>query len=146
MTHKIESVSASQNNATLFLYFSSGLHTYSNDERLSINFEQPNNWKLRIKAIDLSDACEYQCQVSTHPPIILVISLSVTGKDNIEQIFFYFSPEHPQYTTYTTNINRNKIYRNKKFLSITISLHSISLLTHVVTDIQRDKSHLHLLP
>jgi len=57
-----------------------GLHTYSNDERLSINFEQPNNWKLRIKAAEKEDAGDYQCQVSSHPPIILPVTLSVIGK------------------------------------------------------------------
>jgi len=41
-----------------------GLTTYSGDERLSINFEQPNNWKLRIKAVDKVDHDGlYQCQV-----------------------------------------------------------------------------------
>jgi len=54
-----------------------GLHTYSGDERLSINFEQPNNWKLRIKTTSGQDQGDYECQVSSHPPIVLQISLTV---------------------------------------------------------------------
>ncbi|CAL8137890.1 unnamed protein product [Orchesella dallaii] len=54
-----------------------GLHTYSGDERLSINFEQPNNWKLRIQSTERHDQGDYQCQVSSHPPIILRVSLTI---------------------------------------------------------------------
>lgn len=57
-----------------------GLHTYSGDERLSINFEQPNNWKLRIKPVKEDDEGHYQCQVSSHPPIVLHVTLTVIGK------------------------------------------------------------------
>ncbi|ODN03438.1 T-lymphocyte activation antigen CD86 [Orchesella cincta] len=56
------------------------LHTYSGDERLSINFEQPNNWKLRIQSTERHDQGDYHCQVSSHPPIILHVSLTILGK------------------------------------------------------------------
>jgi hypothetical protein len=54
-----------------------GLHTFSNDDRLSINFEQPDNWKLRLANVDRTDAGTYACQVSSHPPSAFYITLTI---------------------------------------------------------------------
>ncbi|CAG7784880.1 unnamed protein product [Allacma fusca] len=66
-----------------------GLHTYSGDERLSINFEQPNNWKLRIKTVDRHDQGDYQCQVSSHPPIVLHVTLTIIGNGTFKLTYPY---------------------------------------------------------
>lgn len=66
-----------KNNLKLLTY---GLDTYSSDSRQSLRFESPNDWQLRLKAVQRSDAGSYQCQMSTHPPRILHYTLNVVGK------------------------------------------------------------------
>lgn len=66
-----------KNNLKLLTY---GLLTYSSDARQSLHFESPNDWQLRLKVVQRSDAGSYQCQMSTHPPRILHYTLNVVGK------------------------------------------------------------------
>ncbi|XP_050700201.1 uncharacterized protein LOC126987329 isoform X2 [Eriocheir sinensis] len=56
-----------------------GLHTYSNDDRYSLCLEQPNNWQLQIKYTQRRDAGTYECQISTHPPIVLLVHLNIVS-------------------------------------------------------------------
>ncbi|KAG0713086.1 hypothetical protein GWK47_017007 [Chionoecetes opilio] len=51
--------------------------TYHNDDRFALNFEQPNDWRLRIRFVQRRDEGSYQCQASTHPPLILTFHLQV---------------------------------------------------------------------
>ncbi|XP_050720149.1 cell adhesion molecule 4-like isoform X2 [Eriocheir sinensis] len=51
--------------------------TYHNDDRFALNFEQPNDWRLRIRFVQRRDEGSYQCQVSTHPPLIRTVHLQV---------------------------------------------------------------------
>jgi hypothetical protein len=39
-----------------------------------------NNWRLRIKPTMAIDDGTYLCQISTHPPTILVTNLKIIGK------------------------------------------------------------------
>ncbi|XP_064096191.1 hemicentin-1-like [Macrobrachium nipponense] len=55
-----------------------GIHTYHNDNRYSVRFENPNNWKLQIRYAQKRDEGLYECQISTHPPKIKRVYLSVT--------------------------------------------------------------------
>ncbi|XP_046400660.1 uncharacterized protein LOC124166963 isoform X2 [Ischnura elegans] len=54
-----------------------GLHTYSSDSRYSLNYQHPNDWKLQIKFANQRDQGHYECQVSSHPPRIFYVLLTV---------------------------------------------------------------------
>lgn len=54
-----------------------GRHTYSSDSRYSLEFEEPNNWKLCIRYANKRDEGPYECQVSSHPPLILLVNINV---------------------------------------------------------------------
>lgn len=57
-----------------------GQHTYSADARYALQFEDPNDWKLLIQHADERDEGSYECQVSSHPPLVLLVYLTVIGK------------------------------------------------------------------
>ncbi|XP_055915019.1 neurotrimin [Eupeodes corollae] len=54
-----------------------GRHTYSSDSRYSFDFEEPNDWKLLIQYANERDDGPYECQVSSHPPLVLLVYLTV---------------------------------------------------------------------
>lgn len=55
-------------------------HTYSSDSRYSLEFETPNDWKLLIQYASENDDGTYECQVSSYPPLILLVYLKIIGK------------------------------------------------------------------
>lgn len=57
-----------------------GLHTYTADGRYKIEFQYPNNWRLKITNVKKDDEATYECQISTHPPRVIQINLLVNGK------------------------------------------------------------------
>ena len=57
-----------------------GRDSFSLDARYSVAFERPDNWRLRVRPTLRRDNGSYLCQVSTHPPIILVTHLKIIGK------------------------------------------------------------------
>ena len=57
-----------------------GKEIFSADQRYSPAFKEPYNWRLRIKPAQSIDDGTYLCQISTHPPTILVTNLQVIGK------------------------------------------------------------------
>lgn len=56
-----------------------GQHTYSGDSRYSLEFEEPNDWKLLIQFANERDEGPYECQVSSHPPLVLLVYLTIIG-------------------------------------------------------------------
>ncbi|EFX85255.1 hypothetical protein DAPPUDRAFT_28601, partial [Daphnia pulex] len=56
----------------------SGLHTYTNDWRISAVHEGVwSEWTLRIRSTEARDAGLYECQVSTEPKISKIYRLHV---------------------------------------------------------------------
>lgn len=57
-----------------------GHQTYTGDPRYTIEFQYPDNWRLRIKSVNSSDEGQFECQISTHPPKFIHVNLHVNGK------------------------------------------------------------------
>lgn len=58
-----------------------GHNTYSADARYTLEYAEPDNWQLFIKNAIAEDEGSYECQVSSHPPLVLIVHLTVVGKD-----------------------------------------------------------------
>ncbi|KAH0955295.1 hypothetical protein HN011_002645, partial [Eciton burchellii] len=56
-----------------------GQHTYTGDSRYTIEFQYPDNWRLRIKHVNSSDEGQYECQISTHPPKFIHVNLHINA-------------------------------------------------------------------
>uniref|UniRef100_A0A1I8N952 Uncharacterized protein n=1 Tax=Musca domestica TaxID=7370 RepID=A0A1I8N952_MUSDO len=54
-----------------------GRHTYSGEPRYSLEFEEPNDWKLLIQYANERDEGPYECHVSSHPPLVLLVYLTI---------------------------------------------------------------------
>ncbi|XP_071519014.1 cell adhesion molecule 1-like isoform X2 [Panulirus ornatus] len=54
-----------------------GSTTYHSNDRYQLEFVEPNNWQLVIHAAEEGDQGAYECQVSSHPPKIRKVYLSV---------------------------------------------------------------------
>ena len=63
-----------------------GTTNHSSDSRISSDFKYPNNWRLSIRNSSRNDSGTYLCQISTHPPKVLQIHLTVEGNKTIVSI------------------------------------------------------------
>ncbi|XP_034943124.1 zwei Ig domain protein zig-8-like isoform X2 [Chelonus insularis] len=61
---------------TLLTY---GQQTYTGDPRYMVDFQYPDNWRLKIKSVNSSDEGQYECQISTHPPMTIVVNLHINA-------------------------------------------------------------------
>lgn len=57
-----------------------GLHTYSSDERFRVDFQYPDDWRLRIENVTKEDEGTYECMISTHPPQAIQTNFYVSCK------------------------------------------------------------------
>ncbi|EFN80352.1 hypothetical protein EAI_14697 [Harpegnathos saltator] len=58
-----------QHNKDSFRLLTVGRIPYSVDQRISLNFRYPSNWRLQILYASPRDSGLYKCQVATHPPL-----------------------------------------------------------------------------
>lgn len=64
-----------------------GLHAYTGDKRYKMEFQYPNNWRLKIINVKKDDEATYECQISTHPPRVIQINLHVNGRKFLKSTF-----------------------------------------------------------
>lgn len=65
-----------------------GMQTYSGDSRFSVEFQYPNNWRLRIVDANKSDEGQYECQISTYPPRVITTYFQVHCKFTVSLPLF----------------------------------------------------------
>ncbi|KAJ8668792.1 hypothetical protein QAD02_000051 [Eretmocerus hayati] len=56
-----------------------GQQTYTGDARYTVEFQYPDNWRLRIANVNSSDEGQYECQISTHPPKFIHVNLHINA-------------------------------------------------------------------
>ncbi|CRK98051.1 CLUMA_CG011420, isoform A [Clunio marinus] len=54
-----------------------GASIYISDSRYSLEFKQPNDWQLHIQYANERDEGQFECQINTSPPLILIVCLEV---------------------------------------------------------------------
>lgn len=69
------------------LLLSVGVEVYNTDGRVTAHFAPPNDWQLRLTAAQDRDQGGYECQVSSHPPIVQTVHLHVVGMTHRETRF-----------------------------------------------------------
>ncbi|XP_053679093.1 uncharacterized protein LOC128730042 [Anopheles nili] len=102
-----------------------GKQTYSGDPRYQIEFQYPNNWRLRISHANKNDEGIYECQISTHPPKVIIYNLHV----NAPEVAIVDDEGGPLY---------DKYYEVGSTIKLMCKIRHISMLRSVVYWIHND--------
>ncbi|XP_059610823.1 uncharacterized protein LOC132257795 isoform X2 [Phlebotomus argentipes] len=107
-----------------------GHHTYSADSRFSVDFEYPNNWRLRIAMVDQRDEGIYECQISTHPPRVIQIYFYVSEPE-VVIVDEQSSPLYEKYYEVDSTLELICIVRHVRMTTSMVHwLHGESLLNY----------------
>lgn len=64
-----------------------GRYTYSSDSRYTLEYKEPNDWQLNIQYANERDEGHYECQISSHPPLVFIAFLTVVGKKSVLRVY-----------------------------------------------------------
>ncbi|CAO1403675.1 unnamed protein product [Diamesa tonsa] len=110
-----------------------GKQTYSGDPRYSVDFQYPNNWRLKIVSAQKIDEATYECQISTHPPRIIQYNVHV----NAPTIFIvdeHGIPLLDKYYEVDSTIQLTCIVRHISMMSsVVFWIHGEAILNYDVT-------------
>ncbi|XP_021705720.1 uncharacterized protein LOC110677949 isoform X2 [Aedes aegypti] len=111
-----------------------GKQTYSGDSRYTVEFQYPNNWRLKIASANKNDEGVYECQISTHPPKVLIYYLHV----NAPEVLIVDEEGEPLYDKYYEVGSTIKLMCRIRHMSMLRSavywIHNENILNH---DVQR---------
>ncbi|KFB38240.1 Dwil\GK12675-PA-like protein [Anopheles sinensis] len=110
-----------------------GKQTYSGDSRYQIEFQYPNNWRLKISQANKNDEGVYECQISTHPPKVIIYYLHV----NAPEVLIVDEEGGPLYDKYyevgSTIKLMCKIRHISMLRSVVYWIHNENILNHDTT-------------
>ncbi|XP_058065626.1 uncharacterized protein LOC131215256 [Anopheles bellator] len=110
-----------------------GRQTYSGDSRYQIEFQYPNNWRLKISQANKNDEGVYECQISTHPPKVIIYYLHV----NAPEVLIVDEEAEPLYDKYyevgSTIKLMCKIRHISMLRSVVYWIHNENILNHDTT-------------
>ncbi|XP_055297900.1 uncharacterized protein LOC129566198 isoform X2 [Sitodiplosis mosellana] len=122
-----------QNNDYDIQLLTIGVQTYTFDKRFSVEFEYPNNWRLRIADINKTDGGLYECQISTHPPRAIRTRLHVKAPE-VLIVDEFEQPLVDKYYEVDSTIELVCTVRHVSMLSSTVSwLHGNQMLNYDMT-------------
>ncbi|XP_062563038.1 uncharacterized protein LOC134226335 [Armigeres subalbatus] len=109
-----------------------GKQTYSGDSRYTIEFQYPNNWRLKIASANKNDEGVYECQISTHPPKVIIYYLHV----NAPEVLIVDEEGEPLYDKYYEVGSTIKLMCRIRHMSMLRSavywIHNENILNHDV--------------
>ncbi|XP_030385684.1 uncharacterized protein LOC115632599 [Scaptodrosophila lebanonensis] len=110
-----------------------GLHTYTGDKRYKMEFQYPNNWRLKITNVKKDDEAQYECQISTHPPRVIQINLLVNAP-KVMIVDEYGDPLQEKYYEIDSTLQLSCVVRNVAMTSSVVYWkHGEDILNYDVT-------------
>ncbi|KAH8365990.1 hypothetical protein KR093_007971 [Drosophila rubida] len=110
-----------------------GLHAYTGDKRYKMEFQYPNNWRLKIINVKKDDEATYECQISTHPPRVIQINLHVNAP-KVMIVDEYGDPLQEKYYEIDSTLQLSCVVRNVAMTSsVVFWKHSENVLNYDVT-------------
>ncbi|XP_050069163.1 uncharacterized protein LOC126557431 [Anopheles maculipalpis] len=110
-----------------------GKQTYSGDSRYQIEFQYPNNWRLKISRANKNDEGVYECQISTHPPKVIIYYLYVNAPE-VSIVDEEGAPLYDKYYEVGSTIKLMcKIRHISMLRSVVYWIHNENILNHDIT-------------